>query len=266
MKISEIKKLMSIDFESQIIKTGELSKIENINYKLGAKFIYNHPILSKDRVYLDWSLAIKILVLNELRDGVTYSLAVLGQINMGDHLIKTVTFGNHLLINKDINIDSLITYIEGQIEIAYLGLVSGELLRESEDVITYFMCREISIIENIYKRVSNINYLNNEINTLIPRKDFSSFTSNRTTMLLKILPLSPLINEKLGKYGSLIGEPTINNKTGKQYRLNHEITVFIYDVSPNRYKGIVYKKDLEYFQFSDILIDNFTNKESAGLE
>lgn len=38
------------------------------------------------------------------------------------------------------------------------------------------------------------------------------------------------------------------------YKFNHEINIFIYDLTKNSYKGIIFKNNNEYLTFEDIII------------
>ncbi len=161
--------------------------------------------------------------------------------------IKIITFGKHLLITKVINFEALSTYIEGQIEIAHLSLESGDIL-ENYEFIVYFTYREISVLKDIYKNITNqfnIDQIkeSSQINKVF---DFSA-----KAKYLNKIPLFPLQNDKFGPYGNKISNVKINTILGDKYVLNPKISIFIYEYKLKTYKGIVLKNNHEYFKFTD---------------
>lgn len=91
-----------------------------------------------------------------LRENVTYSLAIQGY---NSDTRDTVTFGAHILVTNSINIESLITFIEGRLDTSILNMESDFDI--TEETIIYFRYREISIEKSVSDIVSKIDYNKN---------------------------------------------------------------------------------------------------------
>src|SRR5260221_532251 len=246
-----IQVLKDLDINLNIVNTTHsIRKFKKISYEFGAIKIYNHPILNGE-YNPDWKVALFNLINNKLKDEVSYSLAILGQIEIGPQRIKIITFGKHLLITKVINFEALSTYIEGQIEIAHLSLESGDLLENCEFIV-YFTYREISVLKDIYKNISN-QFNIDQIKESSPINKIFDFNSK--AKYLNKIPLFPLQNDKFGPYGNKKSNVKINSILGDKYVLNPKISIFIYDYNIKIYKGIVFKNNHEYFKFTDYIIN-----------
>src|SRR5260221_8888125 len=246
-----IQVLKDLDINLNIVNTTHsIRKFKKISYEFGAIKIYNHPILNGE-YNPDWKVALFNLINNKLKDEVSYSLAILGQIEIGPQRIKIITFGKHLLITKVINFEALSTYIEGQIEIAHLSLESGDLLENCEFIV-YFTYREISVLKDIYKNISN-QFNIDQIKESSPINKIFDFNSK--SKYLNKIPLFTLQNDKFGPYGNKKSNVKINSILGDKYVLNPKISIFIYDYNIKTYKGIVLKNNHEYFKFTDYIIN-----------
>jgi hypothetical protein len=193
----------------------------------------------------------KIITL-EFKNGVVYSLAVLGYYKNNQE-IKIVTYGKHLLITKNINIESLCTYIQGQIDLLDLSLESDSI--QGFDNITpmiIFKYREISVQIDNYKNVCTQEGINVLIeksktdNIEIPNK----ILSQKIKTFLNVIPLT----SDFSKYGYNLGEKLINGIKGEMYKYTHEISIFIYNKTEYNYSGIIYKNNHEYLTFEDSII------------
>jgi hypothetical protein len=165
--------------------------------------------------------------------------------------LPVITYGPHLLITKKINIDSLITYIEGQIDSKSLSLDSG--YEDDEDDITrliVFKYRLITFKERIHSVVSKNNYseiinIDNSNNQILNYN-----INNKMKKILNIIPKTFDFYKNLKKIK--------NNKdiNGELYEYK-DYFILIYDITENKkeYKGIIYKNNSEYIKFSDHLID-----------
>src|SRR5258708_4107059 len=97
----------------------------------------------------------------------------------------------------------------------------------------YFTYREISVLKDIYKNITNqfnIDQIkeSSQINKVF---DFSA-----KAKYLNKIPLFPLQNDKFGPYGNKISNVKINTILGDKYVLNPKINIFIYDYKLNKYK------------------------------
>ena len=118
----------------------------------------------------------------------------------------------------------------------------------------FFKIREISVISNIFNKVSNLKYITNYKEDTI-NSDILNIEHNSNNKILKFLRLLPLDSD-FNQFGLNLGLTEVNGKNGNSYKLNHEISVFIYDINSNSHKGIVFKKNHEYFKFEDSIVNS----------
>jgi hypothetical protein len=63
-----------------------------------------------------------------------YSLAIIGVTLVKEYKLKILTYCPHILLTKEVNIEDLIIYIEGQIESGVLNLESTSIYSIEPDV------------------------------------------------------------------------------------------------------------------------------------
>src|SRR5882672_4689900 len=152
----------------EVNPTHKLDDYDSLYYKFGPN-LQIPPLFAlarlrsdgkyKDIDYLNWMDNLYKLINEEMKDGITYSLAILGiKKESNNNKPSIITYGPHILVSKLINLDKLITYIEGQIDSKDISLESEDLDDEEEKRIIVFKYREISINKNIHKSVSNLDY------------------------------------------------------------------------------------------------------------
>jgi DNA polymerase type B, organellar and viral len=184
-------------------------------------------------------------------------MAILG-VNQSYNKINYITYGPHILITKNIDLNNIITYIEGQLDSKILSLESPgfDELEENNEKKIIFKYKEISISKKIFDSVSNINYIN-KLNIDNNIKSNTNFTLqiNKITKTLNIIPLSSDFN----KFGTIINNNYINEDgiNGILYKYTNNINIFIYDYNKdNSYRGIIYKNNAIYLKFMDFIINN----------
>jgi|HubBroStandDraft_6_1064221.scaffolds.fasta_scaffold212291_2 hypothetical protein len=112
--------LNDLDINTKIVnETSKLNNIKDIKYKFGN--IYQYPDLLNNYDYNNWIINLYTLINEKLEDGVVYSMAILG-VNELNNKINYTTYGPHVLITKNIDINNLITYIDGQLDSKNLSL------------------------------------------------------------------------------------------------------------------------------------------------
>jgi hypothetical protein len=236
----ELKELnINID---NIYKTKDLTKIEDINYKFTKYIRYPERDNTKD-----WTENLTDLITNILKNGVTYSISVHGYNTDGRNI---VTFGPHILITNKINLESLITYINGHMDSSVLQIDSDFDL--SDDCVIFFQYREVSIIKSIHDIVSDIDYTK-DLNEKDNKKD-NKIDLDRNDKIYTFVKSIP-ISSDFAKYSYIINTNHINSSglRGTLYKYTHIINIFIYQKSDKSYKGIVYKNDKLYYEFTDII-------------
>jgi len=253
----------------EVNPTHKLDDYDSLYYKFGPN-LQIPPLFAlarlrsdgkyKDIDYLNWMDNLYKLINEEMKDGITYSLAILGiKKESNNNKPSIITYGPHILVSKLINLDKLITYIEGQIDSKDISLESEDLDDEEEKRIIVFKYREISINKNIHKSVSNLDYtkkceVDKGSNTSYKNVDILSKINNNKNIIrfLNVIPLS----SNFSKFGVLINDKyTLSKeKIGSLYKYNDNIKIFIYDININSYKGIVFKNENEYITFTDTII------------
>lgn len=124
--------LNELEIDTKIVnETNKLKNISNIKFNFGK--IYQYPDILNN---YDWIANLYVLINDKLEDGVVYSMAILG-VNEEYNKRNYVTYGPHILITKNINIENLITYIEGQLDSKILNLVSPGLDDDSEKCLIF---------------------------------------------------------------------------------------------------------------------------------
>jgi hypothetical protein len=88
---------------------------------------------------IDWRIKFRKFILDELKDGLTYSLAVQGYSKIADTIW---TYGEHMLVTNKINIDQCIIYIEGKIDASILDQYSDYIA--PKDLVVKFKYRVVS--------------------------------------------------------------------------------------------------------------------------
>ena len=258
-----------LDF-SKVLKTHEiLDNIENINYKFGeVDRIPGIRLEDFDRKWgfggsldiRDWKNKLLFLINKIFKDNSVYSLAILG-LNLEDNKIDCVSYGPHILVTNKINIENLITYVEGQIDAGMLSLESPTFYNTDEDsdnIIIQFKYREITQKKDIHKSVSNIDYTDK---MKIDKIDFSKSEElnkiNNNKNILKYINIIPLTSD-FNTFGKIINNNHIlsDGTIGVLFKYNEKIEIFIYDNVNESYKGLVYKNSLEYMKFEDTIVNN----------
>jgi len=163
--------------EDLLVSKIDLSKItylhsdelQKIDYEFGKEIRY-FPEFKLDEMDFDknntnlknWQYNLQWLIENKFKEDVVYSLAVLGLARV-EGKWEFTTFGPHLLVTKDINIERLIIYIEGQIESSVFNLESPTVFdvekeNISDNAIILFRYRDITNRSEVRKRVKEIDY------------------------------------------------------------------------------------------------------------
>jgi len=203
----------------EVNPTHKLDDYDSLYYKFGPN-LQIPPLFAlarlrsdgkyKDIDYLNWMDNLYKLINEEMKDGITYSLAILGiKKESNNNKPSIITYGPHILVSKLINLDKLITYIEGQIDSKDISLESEDLDDEEEKRIIVFKYREISINKNIHKSVSNLDYtkkceVDKGSNTSYKNVDILSKINNNKNIIrfLNVIPLS----SNFSKFGVLIND------------------------------------------------------------
>lgn len=236
---------------NKIIQTKALVK----DYSNNIKFyeINTYPNI-KDREKLKnflgkWSESLTYIYNNLLDSNIIYSLGVLGvRLSNGE----IITYGPHILISKDLNLEQLIIYVEGQIDQKITSLESGWVVDDEEDpddIVVIFKWRKISIMNN--KEIYNLSNQLKIVNENIKKVNSTGFKLNNSKLnrFIRVIPLSC----RLTDFGKLIKDSFKNEegKMGKLFQYSHEITINILEEGESGYIGVVYKKGQEYFKFKD---------------
>lgn len=232
---------------------------KGINYKFG-RYLDNNNTQSNEIIF-DWKKNLYDIINNQFREGVSYSLAVLGCFVDDINRAKFLSYGKHLLVNKHTKYDSLVNYIEGQIDQMILNLESDEydgLEDKSPNI--FFRYREISLLLDIYDKISNIKYegkTSNEEKGIDNKKEIKMSKKIDDVKLLRFLNVIPLSSD-FSNYGILLNSQNKSNELGldKLYKFNHIINILIYNLKENQYSGIIYKNNKEYLRFNDIINNN----------
>jgi len=269
---SNILKDIKLDINSNVVRTHDLDKIENIGYK----FIDDYLIFDTDNEaenenenenenYIwNWGNSLNYLIKNKLKDNLTYSLAVQGR---NIETIDIITFCPHLLVTNKINIDSLITFIGGQIDSFSLNTESDGV---DGDFDIFYKYRIISIIKKINETISEFDYLefnkkkkNKNKSLRILKNNKLGTINNKILSFLKVLPNENVFN----RYGYIVNKNwTKNGLNGILYNYSYEykfVFIFIYEKTENKNKGIVYKFDsvtknlYKYIDFIDSRSDEY---------
>jgi hypothetical protein len=243
--------------------THNLDKFEGIKYKFGGSKYYPDFYKTDQKLHsyveYGWQEDIQHLVENILQDGITYSIAVLGTYYENGKL-DSITFGEHLLVTNKIDVESLIIYLEGQIDSTHLSIESGRVVeRAGSDLKIQFKYREISISREVYDSASKIKHsekLETKEDTSSKDLEFLSKIHNNKN-ILKFLNIIPLTSD-FTEFGEITNPNHISRdgKFGVLYTYNSNIEIFIYDHKDNKYSGIIYKKGYEYSKFKDTIVLN----------
>jgi hypothetical protein len=250
---------------NNVNKTHDIDEFEDIRYKFGEVNYY--PNILEGAFYntdtpniRNWQNDLQHLILNILKNRITYSVAVLGS-HYEDGKIDSVTFGPHLLLTNKINIDSLTTYLEGQIDSSHLSIESGKLVESwGDEMEIQFKYRVISLRREIHDLTSKIKHSEKlETKELEPSQDIEYLSKiHNNKNILKFLNIIPLTS-KFSDFCVIINSKhtTKEGKSGVLYLYNKNIDIFIYDHKDNKYSGIIYKKGHEYLKFTDeVVVDN----------
>ena len=162
--------------------------------------------------------------------------------------------------------------IQGQIDVNSLSLNSGEdgvVALNEVDIeaglrVVVFSIRSVSFEEDIHKAVNKV-LLDKEQNNINKNELIKLEKNPKLQAFLRNLPSSCSLKD----FGVVLNPLFKNNYgiTGVLYKYNNDINILIHDVNTysslpcssksceavrkGGYKGIVYKKDLEYFTFTD---------------
>jgi hypothetical protein len=122
----------------------------------------------------------------------------------------------------------------------------------SDDCVIFFQYREVSIIKSIHDIVSDIDYTK-DLNEKDNKKD-NKIDLDRNDKIYTFVKSIP-ISSDFAKYSYIINTNHINSSglRGTLYKYTHIINIFIYQKSDKSYKGIVYKNDKLYYEFTDII-------------
>ena len=254
---------LNIDPSSKAITKYNEIKGSNISLKAGE--------IKRFRIYKDLELNLSKFIDN-LNESVVYSIG----FNVFNRINGYKSLGEHLLVTKEINKESLLIHLE--------SLLIRRILSYNEDVdIDENLLENLSFIEITYKSVSilvrdyNIiskeDVLNKRLNEISgvenkiiidnsERKITEETQKNNKLMIknnLKYLNIIPLFSN-LNKLGLLLNDKYVfNGITGRFYKFSHDIKLFIYEITSSSYKVIVFKKDVEYFRFVDFNQDHLKN-------
>ena len=164
-----IEDLLASNIDISKVNYLHSDELQKIDYDFGKEIRY-FPEFKLDEMDFDennrnlknWREGLYWLIENKFKEDVVYSLAVLGLVRV-EGKWEFTTFGPHLLVTKGINIDSLIIYIEGQIESSVFNLESPTVFDvEKENLldsaIILFRYRDITNRSEVRKRVKEIDY------------------------------------------------------------------------------------------------------------
>jgi hypothetical protein len=169
------------------------------------------------------------------------------------------TFGKHLLVNNEIDVEKLINYIEGKIDEVNLSQETDlcfEKEVDSKKTYIFFNYREISILQKIYEKVSKIDYTEKLKKPKISLEEVEEKLTTKSKKIQSYINTIPL-NSNIEKTAEMLNEKyNYENKIGKLYKYN-ENEIFIYDHSINEYKGKVFKKGSIYTMFTDKISDGY---------
>jgi hypothetical protein len=248
---------------TEINQTREiLNKLEGKTFKFGEENTYplikysDYADVDKYFNFVDWKNSLDNIIDTQLKPNFVYSLAILKCGVEGGNRICYSTVGPHILVTKDIDRDSLKTYIEGAILVLYLNVESGFKFLEVDDSLIFFKYREISISKGIHDAVSKLKH--SEKLKILP-KDLERINikeSNNKINIEKVLDVLPL-NKNIDSFGALIAENyEIDNKIGNLYKYSKEINIFVYKKTDLSYDTIVYKNGIRLIEFRDEIVNN----------
>ena len=140
----KILKQLNIDINNEIYPVKDT--LQSItNFKFSDYKIYPNVDVDNN---LHWTINFRDFILNELKDGLTYSLAIQGYSKKDNTIL---TYGPHILVTNKINIDRHIVKIEGQMDSSILNMESDSI--DPEDLMIKFKYRIISIIKKVHQEV-----------------------------------------------------------------------------------------------------------------
>jgi hypothetical protein len=237
----------------------------------------------------NWKSDIRILIDYELEEECIYSLGIVGiSFDYENNNFKFVTYGPHILVTNEIDIESLITYIEGRILTKVISLESDQILKRNDSnniennncvisikdeiikdenvedseflfmedgFVIQFKYRKILISKEVHKSVSKIKYSDKlKVKKIDFKKSEELIKINNNKNLIKYLNVIPLNS----KFGKIINNNYKSNdgKKGVLYKYYSNINIFIYNQENDFYYGIVYKNGNEYFKFKDNIVNN----------
>jgi hypothetical protein len=228
---------------------------KGFDYKFGKKINYfpefnlnDFNKIKSDSNIKNWRYSLHWLIENKFKEGVVYSIAVLG-LTYVEGSPQFSTFGPHLLVTKDIKINNLIIYIEGQIESSVFNLESPKFFdgvedRLLDDVIVLFRYRDITNKKEVYDEVKETDYTKKTKGEKVDLNRIKESFLNKS--ILKKLPQST-------NYGYLLNKNyTMDGLFGELYLYSDELKIFKY----NNNKFIVLKNNVEHLRFEDEIGDN----------
>jgi hypothetical protein len=212
--------------------------------------------------------------INTLKFGIVYSFGL--GVKYTNYGYKSL--GEHLLVTRLVNLEALVTYYEGLFLIG-LEEYNSDLEYESNEI--EYICiqyKEISILETDYKAISKkAQFISriNEIKSKLLHDRLNNYTISNLTAsnhlniwdsgskyllkyskFIKLIPFSCDLKD----YGLLINSHYVyDDHIGKLYKYDHNIEIFLYDITFTSYKAIVLKNKLEYFRYEDSNIININN-------